>query len=137
VIYLKMMRKRMRDTYLLGKVFLPNTEYLSKHPLLYLTFILCSNVISIEESDNDVQSDTPKEDMPSTLKYLTRTKRCIVTCLGGDTHAKTCPRLPPLWCKEVSKRTSWVLLPKWKGQAKCASHTRPAHEALDELRRGR
>jgi hypothetical protein len=65
VIYLKMMRKRMRDTYLLGKVFVPNTEYLSKHPLLYLTFILCSNVISIEKSDDDVQSDTPEEDMPS------------------------------------------------------------------------
>ena len=31
--------KRMRDTYLLGKLFVPNTEYLSKHPLLYLTFI--------------------------------------------------------------------------------------------------
>jgi hypothetical protein len=37
--YSKRMRKRMRDTYLVGKVFVPNTEYLSKHPLLFLTFI--------------------------------------------------------------------------------------------------
>jgi hypothetical protein len=64
-IYSKMMRKRMRDTYLLGKVFVPNTEYLSKHLLLYLTFILCLNVSSIEELDDNVQSDTPEEDTTS------------------------------------------------------------------------
>jgi hypothetical protein len=52
-IYLKRMRKRMRDTCLLGKVFVRKIEYITNLPLLYLNYYGL-NVISEEEDDDDV-----------------------------------------------------------------------------------
>jgi hypothetical protein len=50
--------KRMRDTYLLGKVFVQNTEYKSNFPPLYLNYFDL-NVISDDEDvhDNDLEQD--------------------------------------------------------------------------------
>jgi hypothetical protein len=113
-IYLKMMRKRMRDTCLLGKVFVPNIEYLSKHPLLYLTFILCLNVISIEESDDDVQSDITEEDTASNPEVPNPYKK-VYSNMPRETHmlkpvpdchhcsAKRFPKEPPRFCCRSGK----------------------------------
>jgi hypothetical protein len=45
--------KRMRDTYLLGKVFVRKTEYKSNLSLLYLNYYGL-NAISEEEDDDNV-----------------------------------------------------------------------------------
>jgi hypothetical protein len=60
-IYLKRMRKRMRDTCLLGKVFVRKIEYKTNLSLLYLNYYGL-NVISEEEDDDDVQDKDLEED---------------------------------------------------------------------------
>ena len=109
-----MMRKRTRDNCLLGKVIVPNTECLSKHPLLYLTFILCSNVISLEESDNDVQSDTPEKDTTSNPEVPDPYDK-VYSNIPRETHmlkpvldchhcgAKRFPKEPPRFCCRSGK----------------------------------
>ena len=61
------MIKRMRDTYLPGKVFVWKTEYKSNLPLLYLNYYDL-NVILEEEDDDDVQDNDLEEDMACVLE---------------------------------------------------------------------
>ena len=57
----------MRDTCLLGKVFVWKTEYKSNLPLLYLNYYGL-NVILEEEDDDDVQDNDLEEDTTSVPK---------------------------------------------------------------------
>ena len=113
-IYLKRMRKRMRDTYLLGKVFVPNTEYLSKHPLLYLTFIFMFKCHFNRGIRCDVQSDTPEEDAASNPKVPDPYEK-VYSNMPKETHmlkpildchhcgAKRFPKEPPRFCCRSGK----------------------------------
>jgi hypothetical protein len=67
-IYLKRMRKRVRGTCLLGKVFVGNTEFHLNLSLLYLNYYCSINAVSDEEDDDVVQDNDNEEDMASVLE---------------------------------------------------------------------
>ena len=104
----------MRDTCLLVKVFVPNTNYLPKHPLFLFDFHFYVQIISPEESDDDVQSDTTVEDMTSNLEGPDPYE-VVYSNMPTETHklksvpnchhcgAKRFPKEPPGFCCRSGK----------------------------------
>ena len=76
--------KRMRDTYLSGKVFVWKTEYKSNLPLLYLNYYGL-NVILEEEDDDDVQDNDLEEDTTSAPEVPDRYDE-VYSNMPTDTH---------------------------------------------------
>ena len=77
--------KRMRDTCLLGKVFVRNTEYKSNLPLLYVNYYHVLNVILDEEDDDDVQDNDLDEDTASVPEVPDQYEK-VYSNLPTDTH---------------------------------------------------
>ena len=91
----------MRDTYLLGKVFVRNTEQKSNIPLLYLNYYRGLNVISDEEDDDDVQ-DNDLEEYTASIPEVPDQYNKVYNNMPTNTHMlKTCRKLQALRCKKV------------------------------------
>jgi hypothetical protein len=84
-IYLKRMRKRMRDTCLLGKVFVGKTKYKSNLTLLYLNYYGLNVISEEEDDDDDVQDNDLEEDTTSVLEVPDRYDEVYSNMLT-DTH---------------------------------------------------
>ena len=80
-IYLKRMMKRMRDTCLLGKVFVRKTEKKSNLQLLYLNY--CG--LNVILDDDDVQDNDLEEDTASVPEVPDQYEK-VYSNIPTDTH---------------------------------------------------
>ena len=90
----------MRDTCLLGKVFVQKTEQKSNLPLLYLNY--CGFIVILDEEDDDDVQDNDLEEYTASIPEVPDQYNKVYNNMPTNTHMlKTCRKLQALRCKKV------------------------------------